>query len=921
VRSHDYERPAFGFTRYCLFSIVFVKYHGKTIVNRFIHDLASRSLSDQYTAKLGSGGPHSRFVLDFLIESWKVRGDFFFLFNTGSECRDHRDVISAENIDVLGRPNPAEDRTGHATPLDSLRSYLGRLVAPYPDIAAVHFIPRVPAEGINLSIAFAFRKSGRQYPAVVHEILNSRSEIQAYMYNVLSVLEGNDLVNESMRTAVGAIIGRVNAHDFGHVLNNARIDFAGDLENAEAYFNHFRSFLRGLMVFGSEVATGDPSWSIPLPFMSQLIHYFTSTGQRSNETESDGWYRFDPSPVCRHLAESEQISQIRVCVFIDGEQVEYLFEDAVKLRRSVRLSDRRPLDVLVSIPTGLIGAHALYCILENVIRNGAKYGGSEGSRPNELVLSIDLCTKVPELDEFIRVRVWDDHSRFGPGRPSGFEKVCEFFPPDSRPSYLNIISQDCAKAICPVWRVVDDQGQLVSGGWGIKEMRITAAWLRQQRVAEALSGNEFRPPLLRPIVVGNDGRTVEFDIHGNVGGEFSDGCARYLGYEFYLYKPRDILLVGAEKSEQKSALGIDAVRDLNAAMERGTSHRMWIIGAADKEVLSAVQQHRQEIPPTLVICPQKGLRMPESEVSVSDELLRSIVYPDTPEDQMRAAQAAHRLWLRRVLGAPERLALILQLSPHQGKCPLKEVAGPWCSLEKFFGPAADGTDWRLDIGDETIEMRFGYDSLVYDYHNVWGGTHRHGRAQPSFYEPYQGTQPTQALIFNPPADEWIRLRTVMGLIEAAVAKVAVVDERIFSRSQNADRESEFGAAGIHIPSEIDYSSPSEDDFKRLQNWLAKKQIRILAIHQGMIDKAFRAREDHIDDWVAQTKSIVPIIVVQSDRGEALLPRLPREVRFVPYSSVEPWFTGEGTNKYFLVQTLLSARRRAVIHGKETAGSR
>ena len=290
---------------------------------------------------------------------------------------------------------------------------------------------------------------------------------------------------------------------------------------------------------------------------------------------------------------------------------------------------------------------------------------------------------------------------------------------------------------------------------------------------------------------------------------------------------------------------------------------------------------------------------------------------------MRAAQAAHRHWLRQVLGAPERLALILQLSPSQGKFPLTEVSGPWRSLERFFGPAPDGTDWLLDTGNEAIDSRFGYDSLVYDYHGVWGGMHRHGRAQPSFYEPYQGTQPTQALIFNPPADEWIRLRTVMGLIEAAVAKVAIVDERISDRFHNAGPGGELGAAGIHIPSNnvIDYSSPSEDDFWRLKDWLEENQIRIAAIHQGMIDKAFRARESQIDKWVADTKSIVPIIVVQSDRGEALLPRLPREVRFVPYSSVEPWFTGEGTNKYFLVQTLLSARRRAVTHGKETAGSR
>jgi hypothetical protein len=54
---------------------------------------------------------------------------------------------------------------------------------------------------------------------------------------------------------------------------------------------------------------------------------------------------------------------------------------------------------------------------------------------------------------------------------------------------------------------------------------------------------------------------------------------------------------------------------------------------------------------------------------------------------------------------------------------------------------------------------------------------------------------------------------------------------------------------------------------------------------------------------------VPFVVVHSDRGEGLLPRLPSNARFLPFSAIEPYFARGEMSKYFLVQTLLSGTRR------------
>jgi hypothetical protein len=92
-------------------------------------------------------------------------------------------------------------------------------------------------------------------------------------------------------------------------------------------------------------------------------------------------------------------------------------------------------------------------------------------------------------------------------------------------------------------------------------------------------------------------------------------------------------------------------------------------------------------------------------------------------------------------------------------------------------------------------------------------------------------------------------------------------------------------------------------------WCREAGVRIIAVHQGMLDKAFNTKESSIGDWVDRLQKTVPFVVVHSDRGEGLLPRLPSNVRFVPFSAIEPWFTHGEMSKYFLVQTLLSGNRR------------
>jgi hypothetical protein len=93
----------------------------------------------------------------------------------------------------------------------------------------------------------------------------------------------------------------------------------------------------------------------------------------------------------------------------------------------------------------------------------------------------------------------------------------------------------------------------------------------------------------------------------------------------------------------------------------------------------------------------------------------------------------------------------------------------------------------------------------------------------------------------------------------------------------------------------------------LPAWLTENRINVLAIHQGMLDKMFESR-DNVKGWIDGMKKTIPFIIVESDRGEGLLVKRPRNARFAPFSSIEPWLRPGTLSKYHLLQTLFSSAR-------------
>lgn len=719
-----------------------------------------------------------------------------------------------------------------------------------------------------------------------------------------------------IRSEVAKIMGRVNAHDVGHVLANARLPSGepGGASGAaidEEYFRHLTSYLRTRMVYAAEAAATDPSGAMVLPFYSQIISPF-------------GWYTApnlpggkETSPVCRHIAESEGVTSVEVKVFLDGEQLEMSQDEGVWRCQ--------PKDFYVTIPTGMVGVHALYCVLENVARNGAKYGAVK-NEDKKLTLSLHAASAgFRHSESYYRLRVFEEHSEFN----ESYRDLGRYFP---KPTITDK-DGDFRFSSGEDWRIIDPRGQPSRGGYGIKEMRICAAWLRGEPLVPALESERDLPlPLLRPIRVRADGHKVP------AGADRAEQRT-YFGYELYLLKPKTCLIVDEKAPDEATRSELERrgveffTGGWSGALEQPSRHALAIFEGLDRACGASLETLRASRTRTasrlLIVSPKETDLGP----------IHSRPLPLAAEDYAKCREALQsgytddlaRLygrWAWEVLADKnERVTLVLHLNSRYDTTAPERVVEAWQEVASVFADVFDGK-WDLvtHAGPGQYNASDAYTHgrvLIYDYHGCFGSnwpkkSDPHGNG---FYEQCHKVHGAQPILFNPPSESGTRLWTALALAEAALARVAVVDERIWNRTRDSDHYLKaLRRAGIFVPpgrgstgqagaEVMDYENPEPRHVDTLTTYLEEHRVHVLTIHQGLLDKIFH---DVVGDPEPVAKAITawraktPFVIVHSDRGGEMLARRPERTRFVPFSAIEPWLAAEEQSKYHLTQALLSA---------------
>jgi hypothetical protein len=281
----------------------------------------------------------------------------------------------------------------------------------------------------------------------------------------------------ALRNAVSAIMGRNMSHNIGSHVLARYASHKVEMDHIDPQYldprADFLSYLQRRMDFLAEVSTTDMAyWSQPLSLKQQLarLDYEQQMGVFGNNAG-----RFPP-----------------LLEFITGKDnlKATVSFSCVDVSRHL-LAEGDPGDLMFSCPGGEVGVHALYVILENIIRNSARHNGENATQVRVNVVA-EHC---PEAD-LIALRIIDTRSLL---REDGARKGSEtpdgpVWSPRSRAELAQIWAglsdeqkrkhafhalPDRINWIIQHEPFLDTDGAPRPEYWGLREIQICAQYLRQ----------------------------------------------------------------------------------------------------------------------------------------------------------------------------------------------------------------------------------------------------------------------------------------------------------------------------------------------------------------------------------------------------------------------------------------------------------
>lgn len=193
-----------------------------------------------------------------------------------------------------------------------------------------------------------------------------------------------------------------------------------------------------------------------------------------------------------------------------------------------KLDQQNDMDRQVGIPNDVLGVQAFYTIIENIIRNTAKHGQSQ-----------------PKTGRFeFKVKIEEAKSKFVSCPASEVVDLGEYY---SISIFDNCIIKDIQSLVQQqnekIKKSILEKTELRHGGWGLIEMAASAAYLRKIPVA-MINSDEYKISDLSGENPYTEGQQLcIYQAYAEQG--------KYLGYRFFVYKPREILIIADDSYEQK----------------------------------------------------------------------------------------------------------------------------------------------------------------------------------------------------------------------------------------------------------------------------------------------------------------------------------------------------------------------------------
>ncbi len=793
------------------------------------------------------------------------------------------------------------------------------------------FGPEAARDGYNILTVIDFYKDD-----IVKAVVDIPSKVWSSkdgLYASLQIVR-EYVYKHALQSAISTIMSRNMSHNLGsHVLINFERREFGSSEQLGSV-NTFLQYIRFRMDFIAQIATEWPLWLTPTRFCQDLLYSF-----------------FQQQFILEYISASEHLCAEKIRFFIhisEDNNKEVIFEP-VNPTNSEKVNEfRKQLlesEKLIPMRGGGTGRHAFYVILENFIRNAAKHSYSGSG-------NLDIHIRLKDCEENYIVELWDN--------VSCGEKL------------IKDIREKSGQ------KIIDDSGKIRKGSWGIAEIKICSAFLGHKNIMDLVPSQgqngspmvvdeekvenksylkySFAIPKAREVLIISPDGAICPNIKGGIWVEKSfnifDANDSSFSYEVCVICPPE-----NADGKGKQSLLCEMLDDIGINLERMPSRLLWV---GDEKDFAKTLDNYPYITKRVAIISKEDFCQHKNKISLNPEEFKLWLYTkwiihlrDNVVGDSKCKGKKFYLYLKLTENKSDSL-VTPYLSDYLQKnypyliAPL--VLNPeessdrdtgWNSLNKIF-------ENKNSALKEVIEKVVVNDTINCDDMPIIAFP-RHGYEHDSnlshlkdrlFYSEYiSGASPHFNVIASLPEDRYQMQKLAMLMVEGALPRITVIDERIgkatanccdelransgitciqkivFDVGDNGEQQSELGVYGLSEADEWNMSSftvqfKKDGKVEELNgDEVEKLQTDILFIHQGIIDKLMQRKfwkdKNDMEKWFKMVKKDIPFVVVTSGRGQP--DEIPDNVKFIPLSDVLQSFFGRQTTKLLLTYICMHAR--------------
>lgn len=626
------------------------------------------------------------------------------------------------------------------------------------------------------------------------------------------------------------------------------------------------------------------------------------------------------------------------------------------IARSEALNLHHKIEVIVdqfkrvSIPNGLVGNHAIYSILENFLRNAAKhYIGTVIDEKEDLSVAHSKCKKAIEsVMAYYKLLKTENSKKLNNER--AFPLECKIACVDNcndidqcrfainilheyqnkensipimrieitepeviayRDRYLAMTIWDMRENSCN-HRIIADlrkylpesesddrllskNGELQTDGWGIKEMLISANFLRKNSADELYEiiktqGRENKPPLIEILCV-NNGSDKQNGCRGLMDCKRNDlPYSGRLGWRFYLLKPKDLVIAGDREIKGNIGNNFEInVKKIDQQLQEELPYRMLLLSRGKSE--------------TYKDDPYAPCRIRENNISPNEG--KPSEYFDNSYLQ------CYEEFIKETIMRNEELPKVIFTGA--GAPGYNDLFNG--ELTKPYGKAVIIEDFIVNGTEKTVIFYHHAQSNFKDIELAdWEGfiTSHNGL----YFQDLSGGHSFNLRVNNEGVTGMSPLHKkhlLLELIESAMTKVLIIDERVSIWADKAwtnkiPLRKKLEKMNI-IALDVNLEEITYADLSVKLSQLPIKDPHFLVVHQGILEKIKKIDEANVKrlfDHEVVKKCLWKI--VDSGRGvqkEKLEKYQDYKVRFVEISSLLKML--DNFDKHALVQTLFATR--------------